>query len=282
MISKWLTSLINGIFVFSNTRQMNSIQKLTLLLLAIFTITSYANGPDWGATGHRAVGEIADGYLTKKAKRNIEKLLGGESLALVSTFGDDIKSDRAYSKYYTWHFVNMPFDEKYEDTEKNPEGDLVVGIEKCIAVLKDENASKEDKVFHLKMLVHFMGDLHQPMHVGLKEDKGGNDFQVQWFRSGTNLHSVWDSKMINHFNMSYTELASNESDLSKMQVEKLQEGTVTDWLNETHEYAVKAYKSAEKGENLGYRYMYDNFHIVRSQLQKGGIRLAKVLNDLFS
>lgn len=261
---------------------MNAIQKLTLLLLTIFTITSYANGPDWGSTGHRAVGEIAEGYLTKKAKRSITKLLEGESLALVSTFGDDIKSDRKYSKYYPWHYVNMPFDLKYEDAEKNPEGDLVVGIEECIKILKDENASKEDKVFHLKMLVHLIGDLHQPMHIGLKEDKGGNDFQVQWFKNGTNLHSVWDSKMINHYNMTYTELASNERELSKLQVAKLQEGTIVDWANDTHEYAKKAYKSAKKGENLRYRYMYDNFHVVRSQIQKGGIRLAKVLNDLFS
>ncbi len=261
---------------------MNSIQKLSLLLLSLFTIVSYAHGPDWGATGHRTVGKIADGYLTKKAKKQIAKLLDGESLALVATFGDDIKSDRNFRKYSVWHYVNMPFGVKYQDADKNPDGDLVVGIETCKKVILDENASKEDKVFHLKMLVHLIGDLHQPMHVGLKEDKGGNDFQVQWFKNGTNLHSVWDSKMINHYNMTYTELASNERVLSKLQVEKLQEGTIIDWANETQQYAEAAYSSAKKGEDLGYRYMYDNFHIVRSQLQKGGIRLAKVLNELFS
>ena len=261
---------------------MNYIQKLSFLVLSLITISVCANTPDWGATGHRAVGEIAEGYLTKKAKKQIEKLLDGESLALVSTHGDDIKSDSKFRKYSVWHYVNMPFGVKYEDAEKNPDGDLVVGIQTCIKVIKDENASKEDKAFHLKMLVHLIGDLHQPMHVGLKEDKGGNDFQVQWFRSGTNLHSVWDSKMINHYNMTYTELASNERELSKEQVKKLQEGTIIDWVNETQKYAIEAYGSTEKGKNLGYRYMYDNFHIVRSQLQKGGIRLAKVLNDLFS
>jgi len=261
---------------------MNSIQKISLLLLSVVTIASYASTVDWGATGHRTVGKIAESYLTKKAKRNIAKLLDGESLALVSTYGDDIKSDGKYRKYSVWHYVNMPFGVKYEDSEKNPSGDLVVGIETCKKVLLDENASKEDKVFHLKMLVHLIGDLHQPMHVGLKEDKGGNDFQVKWFRSGTNLHSVWDSKMINHYNMTYTELASNERELSKAQVKALQEGSIVDWVNETQKYAINAYGSTEKGQNLGYRYMYDNFHIVRSQLQKGGIRLAKVLNELFS
>lgn len=261
---------------------MNFLPKLSILLLCIFTLTVYSNGPDWGSTGHRTVGKIADSYLSKRAKREISKLLGGESLALVSTYGDDIKSDNAYRKYSVWHYVNMPFGVKYEDAEKNPNGDLVVGIETCKKVLLDENASKEDKVFHLKMLVHLIGDLHQPMHVGLKEDKGGNDFQVQWFGNGANLHSVWDSKMINHFNMTYTELADNERELSKQQIEMLQQGTIVDWVNETQEYAIKAYQSAEKGNDLRYRYMYDNFHVVRSQLQKGGIRLAKVLNELFS
>lgn len=261
---------------------MSYLKRITLVVICLLTISVNANGEDWGATGHRTVGKIADGYLTKKAKKQIAKLLDGESLALVATFGDDIKSDKQFRKYGVWHYVNMPFGVKYEDSEKNPNGDLVVGIETCKQVLLDENATKESKVFHLKMLVHLIGDLHQPMHVGLKEDKGGNDFQVTWFRNGTNLHAVWDSKMINHYNMTYTELAENEKELSKQQVLKLQEGSVVDWVNETQVYAIEAYKSTEKGHDLGYRYMYDNFNTVRSQLQKGGIRLAKVLNELFS
>lgn len=240
-----------------------------------------AENPDWGATGHRTVGQIADNYLKGKTKRKIAELLNGESLAMVSTFGDDIKSDKRYNKFYTWHYVNMPFDVDYQDSEKNPSGDLVTGIEKCKAVILDDKASKEDKVFYLKLLVHFIGDLHQPMHVGRKEDKGGNTVQVQWFGSGTNLHSVWDSKMIEHYNMTYTELTDNANEISKEQVAFLQQGTTVDWVNDTHEFAMEVYATANKGDKLGYKYMYHNFGLVRSQLQKGGIRLAKVLNDLF-
>lgn len=261
---------------------MKHLQKLVIFLICVFTINIYSNGPDWGSTGHRTVGKIAEGYLNKKAKRKIAELLDGESLALISTFGDDIKSDIKYRGYSVWHYINMPFGKKYEDSDKNVGGDLVVGIQRCKEVILDENETKEKKAFYLKMLVHLIGDLHQPMHVGLKEDRGGNDFQVLWFGKGTNLHSVWDSKMINHYNMTYTELASNERELSKRQVQKIQEGTVQDWVNETHIFTKQVYASAKKGDDLGYRYMYDNFHLVRSQLQKGGIRLAKVLNDLFS
>jgi hypothetical protein len=253
---------------------------ITALLL--FSSTIKAENPDWGATGHRTIGKIADNYLKGKTKRKIAELLNGESLALVSTFGDDIKSDKRYNDFYTWHYVNMPFGVKYEDSEKNTKGDLVTGIEKCKSVILDESTSKQDKVFYLKLLVHFMGDLHQPMHVGRKEDKGGNTVQVKWFGSGTNLHSVWDSKMIEHYNMTYTELAENANKISKEQVAFLQQGTVVDWVNDTQTYAIKVYASAEVGEKLGYNYMYTNFEMARSQLQKGGIRLAKVLNDLFS
>ena len=130
--------------------------------------------------------------------------------------------------------------------------------------------------------MHLIGDLHQPMHVGRAEDKGGNDIQVRWFNNGTNLHRVWDSDMINHFNMTYSELADNSNKISKEQLKYLQKGTVADWANETQQHAIKVYASVKTGEKLGYKYMYDNFYLVRSQLQTGGVRLAKVLNELFA
>lgn len=260
-------------------KMKKSIYLFVTFLMVISTVN--ASNPDWGATGHRTIGKIADNYLKGKTKRKISELLDGKSLAFVSTFGDDIKSDKRYDKFYTWHYINMPLDVDYQNSEKNPEGDLVSGIEKCKAVILDENASKEDKAFYLKLLVHFIGDLHQPMHVGQKEDKGGNTIQVQWFGSGTNLHSVWDSKMIDHYGMSFTELAENAPEISKSQVIEFQKGTIVDWVNDTHIYAKKAYESAEIGKNLKFEYMYQNFSLAQSQLQKGGIRLAKVLNELF-
>ena len=131
------------------------------------------------------------------------------------------------------------------------------------------------------MLVHLVGDLHQPLHIGQKEDKGGNTVQVQWFGQGTNLHTVWDSKMIEEWNMSYLELANNAKDLSKDEIKAIEKGTVVDWVDEVHEITKEVYKSAKKGENLKYRYSYDHFGTVRTQLQKGGIRLAKILNEIF-
>ena len=175
----------------------------------------------------------------------------------------------------------MPLNKRYEDAEKNPKGDLVTGINECIKVLKDKNSTIEDKRFYLKMLVHLVGDLHQPMHIGQKEDKGGNTIQVQWHGKGTNLHRVWDGDMIDGWQMSYLELADNAKKLSKEQIKVLQKGTVVDWVHDTHKLTKKVYGSVKTGDKLRYRYSYDYFPIVREQLQKGGLRLAKLLNDIF-
>ncbi|MDB9888235.1 S1/P1 nuclease, partial [Polaribacter sp.] len=208
-------------------------------------------------------------------------LLKGQSLAFVSTFADEIKSDRKYREFSAWHYVNMGIDESYEAAEKNPKGDLVTAIAKCVSVLKDPKSKEEDKVFYLKMLVHFVGDLHQPMHIGQKEDRGGNRIKVEWFGKGTNLHSVWDTKMIEAWNMSYIELANNAKDLSEAQLKAIEKGSVEDWVNEVHEITKELYSSVKEGENLRYRYSYDHFGTVRDQLQRGGIRLAKILNDIY-
>jgi len=254
-----------------------------LLFISVFFISnsSVDDAFFWGQNGHRATGKIAENHLTKRTKKKIDKILKGESLAFVSTFGDEIKSDRKYKEFSPWHYVNMDLDQTYEDAEKNPDGDLVTAINKCVAVLKDKNSSEEDQAFYLKLLVHFVGDLHQPMHIGQKEDKGGNDIQVQWFGQGTNLHSVWDTKMIEGFNMSYLELADNAKTLTVKEIESIEKGSVIDWVNEIHQVTKKIYKSVEKGEKLSYRYSYNHFDTVRTQLQIGGIRLAKILNDIY-
>ena len=254
-----------------------------LLLISILFFSNSTKEEDvfWGQNGHRITGEIAESHLSRKAKKAVDKILKGQSLAFVSTYADEIKSDKKYRKYYSWHYINMDLEDTYATAKKNPKGDLVTGINTCIAILKNPKSTEEEKAFHLKMLVHFLGDLHQPMHIGRREDKGGNTIQVQWFGKGTNLHAVWDTKMIEEWNMSYVELAKNAKDLSKKQIEAIEKGSVETWVDEVHILTKELYSSVEVGENLRYKYSYDHFGTVRTQLQKGGIRLAKTLNDIF-
>lgn len=254
---------------------------LTAIILFVGS-TSFAGDNDWGQTGHRTTAQIAQSYLSKDAKKEIAKLLDGRSLAFVSTFADEVKSDSDFRKFSPWHYVNLPEGAtKYVAEEANPDGDLLMALKKCVEVLKDKNAAKEEKEFYLKMLVHFMGDLHQPLHAGRGEDKGGNDIQVRWFGDGTNLHRVWDSDMIDSYQMSYSEMASNAAVLTKEQRNRIESGTFENWMYESKALSTRVYASAEIGEKLGYRYMYDWFPVVGEQLQKGGIRLAHVLNEIF-
>lgn len=251
-------------------------------LIIIFSITSSKATEAWGETGHRAIGEIAEQYLSKKTKKHIDQLLGGHSLAFASTYADEIRSDKRFREYDPWHYVNFPFNSTYEAHPKSAGRDIMVAINKCVEILKDKESSDADRVFYLKLLIHFIGDLHQPLHIGLAEDRGGNNFKVKWFGKATNLHSVWDSKLIESYNMSYTEMAATADRLSEAQIREVKRGEVTDWMYESRELCKQIYTSTEEGEKLGYEYRYLYMNTVRSQLQKAGIRLAHLLNEIFA
>ncbi|MGI9550844.1 MAG: S1/P1 nuclease [Aurantibacter sp.] len=255
-------------------------KKITALLFLVCQIT-LGNVPFWSKTGHRVIGEVAQEHLNGKAKKALKDLLNGQSLAAVSNFADEIKADSIYRKFSAWHYVNFPADKKYTEVEPSPYGDLIIAIQECARIVRDENSSRKDKIFYLKMLIHFVGDLHQPMHVGRLEDKGGNDIQVQWFNKGSNLHKIWDTNLIDDYGMSYTELAAKLPRLTKKQMKAIQKGDVFEWVEESQEVANRIYESVEVGEKLYYRYGYVWWDTVESQLQKGGLRLAKVLNGLF-
>lgn len=255
-------------------------KKFTFILLVVIQ-SAFANDAIWSKTGHRVVGDVAQDYLSRKARKAIDALLDGQNLAAVSNFADEIKADRKYSEYSAWHYVNFPADKEYRDVEPSEYGDLVIGINKCIEILTSQESSKEDKAFYLKFLVHLIGDLHQPMHIGRLEDKGGNDIQLQWFGRGSNLHRVWDSNMIDDYGMSFTELSNSLPKLTKQQVKQIQQGDIYDWIEETQEITNEVYDSVAVGEKLGYQYSYRWWGTVENQLLKGGIRLAAVLNDIF-
>lgn len=250
---------------------------LLLFLLSQFT---FAKPPVWSKTGHRVIGEVAQQHLSGKSKRVIKDLLEGQSLAAVANFADEIKADSLFRRFSAWHYVNFPENEKYGESPLSPYGDLISGIQECIRIVGDKSSPREERAFYLKMLVHLVGDLHQPMHVGRLEDKGGNDIQVQWFNRGTNLHKIWDADMINDYGMSYSELAAKLPGVSRPERKAIQKGTLYDWVEESQEVANALYGSVDVGEKLYYRYGYEWWNTAEKQLQKGGLRLAKVLNEL--
>ena len=178
--------------------------KVIILLFSCFVSMDCMG---WGVTGHRATGLIAEQYLNAKAKKKIAAILNQESLAMVSTWMDEIRSDSTYNYATDWHWTTIPDGQRYDDVAKNPDGKVIDMIEKITTDLKSGKLNKKQEQEHLKMLVHLVGDIHQPLHVGKPGDRGGNEVKVKWFRSESNLHRVWDSDMIDDTKLSYTELA---------------------------------------------------------------------------
>lgn len=251
-----------------------------LKLLLAFFLLQPLTALGWGQTGHRVVGEIAEQHLSRKARKAVQRILGNESMAMVANWMDDIKSDRSYDYMRDWHWVTIPDGSNYAGAEKNPKGDVIEAIERMVAALKSDTLSREQQVFCLKVLIHLVGDLHQPLHVGNGEDKGGNSFQVQWFKKGTNLHHVWDESLVDGMLLSYTELAHNLDRATDAQRAQWTRGTAADWAQENVAYRAQIYPK-EPGVNLAYEYRYEQWPLVQEQLLKGGIRLAGLLNSIF-
>ena len=132
------------------------------------------------------------------------------------------------------------------------------------------------------MLIHLVGDVHQPLHVGRAEDLGGNTIKLRWFGENSNLHKVWDSDILDGKLYSYTELATliNHPTLEQMSV--WQTGNIEVWLQENIAIRPSIYDFDAAGRSWEYKYMYANWPIIKMQLLKGGIRLAGVLNEIFA
>lgn len=251
-------------------------KKTSLFVLLIgFVFNAFG----WGATGHRAVGYVAEQHLSKKARLAIEKILRGQSLAMAGTWMDDIKSDSLYDNTHDWHWVTIQTGETYEKSVKNPKGDLVMTLERLIAELKSKKLSSKQEAEHLKMIIHLIGDIHQPLHVGFGTDQGGNQVKLTWFGGNSNLHRVWDTDMIDGSKLSYTELANAWPKADATRIKTLQQASVRDMANEAMTFRKQVYAYGDG--KLGYDYNYQNFNTVLEQIQKAGIRLAGVLNQIY-
>lgn len=240
----------------------------------------------WGVLGHRIIGEIADSYLTKKAKREVYKILGNETIAMSSNWADFIKSNPAYNYLYNWHFINLEGglteEQVHAYLEKDTVTDVYTKINFLEKALQNKNLLQEEKVLYLRLLIHLVGDVHQPLHVGRPQDLGGNKVRVLWFRDSVNLHQVWDEKLVNFQQLSYTEFAAAINHTTKEKRSEWQQEPVSTWVYQSYQYAEKIYGDIKSpNQKLDFKYNYDYLDIMNSQLLKGGVRLAGLLNRIF-
>jgi len=254
----------------------------------------------WGKTGHRVVAAIADTQLSGLARAQVEQILGpGESLYEAANWPDEMRSAPGsfWQKTATpWHYVTLN-GILYDHAPS--EGDALEALHRFSKTLQDPNASLADKQLALRFIVHLVGDLHQPLHVGKCCDKGGNDVKVTWFGKPSNLHSVWDSQLPDDEQLSFSELAAKlERHISAQDVVKWWDVNPRDWISESAEIRDTLYptardlpkpvkgKKAKRGQQplpeLSYNYVYKFTPVMERRLSQGGVRLAAYLNALFA
>lgn len=259
------------------------ISKMLLVSLCLYLPVQ---GMAWGVLGHRIIGEIADSYLSPRAKIEVSNILGNESLAMSSNWADFVKSDTAYSYLYNWHFINldagMSRQQVMDYLDKDTATDAFTKIKFLSAALKSKILPKALKQMYLRLLVHIVGDIHQPLHVGRFQDLGGNKIKLLWFKDSANLHQVWDEKLINFQQLSYTEYTQAINHTASMQRKLWNNEPLSEWIYQSYQLAQSIYEDIEqRGRKLDYKYNYDYVETLNQQLLKGGVHLAALLNEIF-
>lgn len=254
-------------------------KKVTLTLFALLILKT-ADVFAWGQVGHKMVAEIAMSYLNKGVKDSVQKYLGKMTFGEAGTWMDDVRSNKKYDYMRTWHYADVARDCTY--VEKG-EANAVNTIERAMNELKDKQKMTHDQInMDLKLLFHLIGDLHQPLHCGYPDDKGGNSVEVEFFMQTNNLHSCWDTKMIEYrleeVQKGVLEMCKKLTPAEKKAYQKID---VVAWFNESRAYLPLAY-NLEKSAVIQEEYLKKALPVVEKQLVIAGLRLAAVLNQTFA
>jgi hypothetical protein len=280
---------------------MNYLVALLLISLSLVSTESYA----FGKTGHRVVGQVCQDHLSKNANSALSKIMAGETLADAATWPDEMrrsKNNTFWSNTAKWHYVNIPANTNYAQSRKSSHGDVVVAIEAFSALLEGKpldngpikrslqqrfgdltiaKNKREIKQFAVRFLLHLIGDLHQPLHAGYIADRGGNKIQINWYARKQNLHAVWDTLLLNKQDQSDRQLAKELSQVSEKDKQQIQESRLQGWLNESLALRKVAYDVDKYDRDFTAQYFFDNMPLINRQLQKAGLRAAKIFNDIF-
>jgi nuclease S1 len=257
-----------------------------LMLVVSWTATAFA----WGPQAHRVIARVAEGRLSSAAKAAIKELLiPPDTLPDVAGWADKEGHD-AVPGSAKWHFINVPIgDTKFDPRLIRDENNVVVKIKQYRKILSDRSRPKKERQRALLFLVHFVSDIHQPLHVGDHQDHGGNDTQIRFFDEGTNLHKLWDSDLIHRIGGDDRAWASRlEREIVPETIKEWSTGSVDDWADESLQVAKLAYRRLEdapkiipRGYRLGEPYLERAEPILKKQMARASVRLANELNAIF-
>jgi nuclease S1 len=254
---------------------------LLTALLATAIAAAPALTPDavWGAVGHRVIARVATARLSDRAKDEARRLLGGETLAKVSTWADSIRRDRPTTG--PWHYVNIPvYDSVYRPEKVCADGCVVSALEAQAAILADRTRSDAERAEALKWVVHLVGDLHQPLHAGDRGDRGGNDVRVTYDTLPGNLHGLWDTGLLLRTGLDENAwVALVERNLrGRSDLDAVAGGSVVDWVMQAHDVSRDVvYGTLPASLALDDAYLATARPAIEVQLERAALRLAAVL-----
>lgn len=261
-----------GFFIQSIYYKMKIVTIIVFIGLIIKSTLCFS----WGAKGHKIVAEIAKSYLDKGIQDSVQKYLGDMSFEDAAVWMDIIKSDKTYDYLKPLHYINIEKDKTYVKYDNN----IVSELELVMAQLKNKNKrTKEEINLDIKVLFHLVGDLHQPLHVGYREDKGGNTVQVQFNGKGTNIHHVWDSDIIENKNITSADCVKIIKTYSGKEIREIQNIDIVAWMNNSRVLLADVYSF--KSNIISQEYINRSALIIEKQLADAGLRLASVLNMTF-
>ena len=255
------------------------------LLLALSLSGSGASG--FGVDGHKIITQIAKNHLTDTTTKAIAELTGGADLIDLALWPDRIRYVPGYKESAQWHYVNIADDESLDKIEHLPSGDILTAIRRFHGQLTESGVAKIIKIDALRFFIHFAQDLHQPLHVGLQADRGGNDVAVQWFnRTKTkNLHWVWDTGIIATKKLTTDQYVQLLDQVSPQKIQEWNHSDFLDWAEESKVLRQQVYNfSPEKQYRtvvIGQVYVDRNIAHLEARLVMAGIRLAGRLNKIF-
>jgi hypothetical protein len=254
-------------------------QLLLILILAAVPRPAWA----WGSLAHRLIARMAEDRLSGDARRAIHRLLGGESLAESSSWADRIKSKRRETA--PWHFINVPIDASMLGWARYcpRNGCLLSAIDRFSGVLADRSRPDAERAEALLFLVHFLGDLHNPLHVVDRDDRGGNNVVVTWHGRTTNLHAVWDASLLSAAGLDEDRWLGRLRKVGKrLDRKEVERGGIPEWAAESQALARQFVYALPAPPELAEGYGVENLPRAEDRLARAGIRLAALLNRILS
>ncbi len=248
----------------------------SVLLLLIFSFCnkkSYA----WGKTGHELVAEIAFHFLDDSTKALVKGYLGNLSIEEAANWMDDSRSNSYYEYMRTWHYLDIDKGSQYTPSS---ERNILTVLHSAIVELRQyKTIKRKDVKRDLLLIFHLIGDLHQPLHTGYSIDKGGNTIQINSQYVSGNLHSVWDTQIIEYKNIKLDTCLEFYKTLDSPAVAGSAKINELNWMYESRSYLDTVYSFHDNF--LDNNYIDNNTVVIKRQLVMAGLRLAAVLRDAF-